>query len=88
MDCGLLSILQGPAAALANAPVNGDEAAPLLRLICVLALVPEGDGEDGFIGTFSNELFLGAGSVCSRCPDAQHLLDGLQHSTLSTAIGA
>ena len=38
----LLGIFDGPAAAVANAPVNGDEAAPLLRLIRIFSLVPQG----------------------------------------------
>ncbi len=38
----LLGIFDGPAAAVANAPVNGDEAAPLLRLVCIFPLVPQG----------------------------------------------
>ena len=88
VDCSLLGILQRPAAALADAPVDSDEAAPLLRLVCVLTLVPEGDRYDGFIGTFPDKLFLSAGSVSSRGPDAQHLLNGLQHGTFSAAIGA
>ncbi len=38
----LLGIFDRPAAAVPNAPVNGDEAAPLLRLVRIFPLVPQG----------------------------------------------
>ena len=84
----VLGVLQRPAAAVANAPINGDETAPFLWLVRILALVPQGDRDDCFSGTFPDELLLGAGSVGSRRPYTQYLLNGLQHSALATAIGA
>ena len=38
----LLGIFDGPAAAVPNAPVNGDETAPFLRLVRIFPLVPQG----------------------------------------------
>ena len=83
---GSLRILDGPAAALANAPFYGDEAAPLLGLVGVLSPVPQGHGDDCFMGALPDELLLGAGSVGCGRPHTQHLLDGLQHSALATAV--
>lgn len=38
----ILGIFHGPAAAVTDAPVNGDEVAPLLRLVRIFSLVPQG----------------------------------------------
>ena len=76
-----LGILHRPTAALANASLDGDETAPLLRLVGLLPLVPQRDRDDCLM-----ELLLGAGSVGGRRPDTQDLLDGLQHSALAAAV--
>ena len=81
-----LCILHRPTAALANASLDGDETAPLLRLVGLLPLVPQRDRDDCLMGTLPNELLLGAGSVGGRRPDTQDLLDGLQHSALAAAV--
>lgn len=81
-----LGILHGPAGALANAALNGDEATPLLGLIGLLPLVPQGHRNDCLMGALPDELLLRAGSVGGRRPDPQHLLDGLQHCALATAV--
>ena len=81
-----LCIFHGPARALANAALNGDEATPFLRLVGLLAPVPEGHSNDCLMSALFDELLLGAGSVGGRCPDTQHLLDGLQHCALATAV--
>lgn len=38
----ILGIFHGPAAAVTNAPVDSDEVAPLLRLVRIFSLVPQG----------------------------------------------
>lgn len=81
-----LGILHGPAGALANAALDGDEATPLLGLVGLLPLIPEGHRNDGLMGALPDKLLLCAGSVGGRRPDTQHLLDGLQHCALATAI--
>ena len=81
-----LCILHRPAGALANATLNGDEATPLLRLVCLLPLVPEGHRDDCLMGSLPDELLLGAGPIGGRRPDTQDLLDSLQHCTLATAV--
>lgn len=84
--CSSLCILHRPAGALANAPFNGDGTAPLLRLVRIVPLVPQGHRDDCLVSALPDELLLRAGPVGCRCPDAQHLLDGLQHSALAAAI--
>lgn len=83
---GSLGILHGPAGALANAPLNGDEATPLFGLVGLLPLVPQGHRNYGLMSALPDELFLRAGSVGGGRPDPQHLLDGLQHCAFAAAV--
>lgn len=59
----LLGILDRPAAALTNAALDSDEIAILLWLVCILALVPQCDGNQCFMSTLPDELLLSGSPV-------------------------